>query len=164
MVLGDINGIVKPANGVITNGGTRQPIAKSSTLLAKFIDAQRELECYKNGMPVIVDGQTLSIAAVTAAARYHASVNLDRSSTIKERVFKSRSIISEKVESGASVYGLSTGFGGSADSRTDQPLLLGHALLQHQHIGILPSSTNPLDVLPLLEPLSSTCMPESWVR
>jgi phenylalanine ammonia-lyase len=67
----------------------------------------------RNGMPVIVDGQTLSIAAVTAAARYHASVNLDRSSTIKERVFKSRSIISEKVESGASVYGLSTGFGGS---------------------------------------------------
>jgi hypothetical protein len=47
MVLGDINGIVKPANGVITNGGTRQPSAKSSTVLAKFIDAQRELECYK---------------------------------------------------------------------------------------------------------------------
>lgn len=51
-----------------------------------------------------------------------------------------------------------------ADTRTDQPLLLGHALLQHQHIGVLPSSSEPLDVLPLLNASTSTSMPESWVR
>jgi hypothetical protein len=52
----------------------------------------------------------------------------------------------------------------TADTRTDQPLLLGHALLQHQHIGVTPSSTQPLDVLPLTDPTTSTVMPESWVR
>lgn len=62
-----------------------------------------------------VDGQTLSIAAVTAAARYNASVVLDGSESIKAQVVKSRGVISEKVESGASVYGLSTGFGGSGE-------------------------------------------------
>lgn len=38
-------------------------------------------------------------------------------------------------------------------------------MLQHQHSGILPSSTSkPLDALPLLDPIASTSMPESWVR
>jgi phenylalanine ammonia-lyase len=67
----------------------------------------------RNGKSVKVDGHTLSIAAVTAAARYNAVVDLDQSPLTKEQVAKSRAVIASKVESGASVYGLSTGFGGS---------------------------------------------------
>ena len=53
----------------------------------------------------------------------------------------------------------------AADTRTSDPLALGHALLQHQHVGVLPSqTTEALPALPLLDPLSSTSMPESWVR
>ena len=117
---------------------------------------------------------------MAATARYHATIELDTSPHIQERMRKSRSVIAKKVESGASVYGLSTGFGGSgsffidphlrkclihsiADTRTDQPLVLGHALLQHQHIGILPTSTDPPQVLPLQD-ANSTSMPEAWVR
>ncbi|KAL0956508.1 hypothetical protein HGRIS_002649 [Hohenbuehelia grisea] len=140
------------------------PASTSTTLLDKFVASYRELEGYQNGTPVVVDGQTLSLAAVTAAARHHASVQLDGSSHVKEKIAKSRKVIADKVESGASVYGLSTGFGGSADTRTDQPLSLGHALLQHQHIGVLPSAAKPLDALPLSDPSSSTAMPEAWVR
>ncbi|KAF5367517.1 hypothetical protein D9758_003626 [Tetrapyrgos nigripes] len=141
-------------------------MSSSPTLLAKFIQSHKQLDSYRNGEETVkVDGQTLSIAAVTAAARYNAPVELDNSPHIKDRVTKSRAVISKKVEGGASVYGLSTGFGGSADTRTDKPLLLGKALLQHQHIGVLPSSdTKPLDALPLLDPGSSSTMPESWVR
>lgn len=135
-----------------------------STLLSRFIESYNELQSYKSGKAVKVDGRTLSVAAVTAAARYHASVELDDCPTARARLAKSRKVITDKVESGTSVYGLSTGFGGSADTRTDQPLLLGHALLQHQHMGVLPSSSQALDVLPLLDPNSSTTMPESWVR
>jgi phenylalanine ammonia-lyase len=52
-----------------------------------------------------------------------------------------------------------------ANTRTGDTVALGHALLQHLHVGVLPSSTSKtLDVLPLLDPLSSTSMPESWVR
>lgn len=154
-------------NAVIPNGTSATKTSstpQSTTLLTKFVDSYKELEAYKNGMPVTVDGQTLSIAAVTAASRFHASVTLDGSPEIKERITKSRKVISDKVDSGTSVYGVSTGFGGSAGTRTNQPLLLGQALLQHQHSGVLPSSTKPLDALPLLDPLSSTSMPESWVR
>ena len=58
----------------------------------------------------------------------------------------------------------------AADTRTNQHVTLGLALLQHQHIGILSgdlhnatnetSSTSPI---PLLPP-HSTCMPSPWVR
>ena len=110
-------------------------LAPESTLLYKFLQSQRELESYRfayhsppsltvlpaetrpqyrtGEKPVTIDGYNLSIAAVTAAARYSASVNLDHSPRVKSLVAKSRAVIAEKVESGASVYGLSTGFGGS---------------------------------------------------
>ncbi|KAG6857204.1 hypothetical protein H0H87_008270 [Tephrocybe sp. NHM501043] len=81
----------------------------------------------------------------------------------RSRMDKSRDVITTKVDAGTSVYGVSTGFGGSADTRTDKPLVLGNALLQLLQSGVLPSSTTPLDVLPLLD-TSSTSMPESWVR
>jgi hypothetical protein len=89
------------------------------------------------------------------------------------------------MDAGKSVYGVSTGYGGSgeyrplefngslsrtanlsvsyaADTRTDDPLRLGSALLQHQHYGVI--STEEGDSLPLLDPLNHTSMPESWVR
>ncbi|KAL0574963.1 transmembrane protein [Marasmius crinis-equi] len=144
---------------------TAPSLSSHSPLLAKFLESHRELESYRAGRAhVKVDGHNLSIAAVAAAARYSTQVELDNSPHVKSSVAKSRAVIADKVESGASVYGLSTGFGGSADTRTDQPLLLGKALLQHQHTGVLPSSTKPLQVLPLQDPVASTSMPESWVR
>ncbi len=63
-----------------------------------------------------VDGHTLSIAAVTAAARYNATVDLDASPQVKAGVMKSRAVIADKVDNGTSVYGVSTGFGGSGMS------------------------------------------------
>ncbi|KAH9485448.1 Phenylalanine ammonia-lyase [Psilocybe cubensis] len=133
------------------------------TLLSKFIEAHKDLIKYRTHT-VKVDGQTLTTSAVVAAARHSASVKLDDSKKVKERVDKSRQVVVDKVATGVSIYGLSTGFGGSADTRTDQPLMLGHALLQHQHMGITPVSGNPPVVLPLQDPSTSTTMPESWVR
>ena len=63
--------------------------------------------------PVKVDGHTLSVAAIVAAARHAAPIRLDDSKRTKDRVEKSRQVVVDKVESGASIYGLSTGFGGS---------------------------------------------------
>ncbi|KAF5383479.1 hypothetical protein D9757_006119 [Collybiopsis confluens] len=156
------DGIVKLHNKI-----PMKPMMKSIPaelpLLHSFIDSIAELEDYRCGKNVTVDGKTLSIAAIVAASRYHASVELDHSPKTKEKVDKSRNAISDKIDNGISVYGVSTGFGGSADTRTDSPLVLGHALLQMQHAGVLPSSTQVLDALPLLDPMGSV-MPEAWVR
>lgn len=67
----------------------------------------------RNGKSITIDGHTLSIPAVAAAARYNAHVTLDSSDSIKEKIKASRAVIDEKVASGTSIYGVSTGFGGS---------------------------------------------------
>lgn len=134
-------------------------------LPASTISPSLPYHSYRNGEPIVLNGHDLSVAAVAAASRHNARVCLDNSVETRDRLNKSRSVIVDKVNSETSVYGVSTGFGGSADTRTDNPILLGNALLQHQHVGILPSSTDcPLPTLPLLDPLNSSAMPESWVR
>jgi len=135
-----------------------------SNLLSTFLEHFHELDAYKHGNAVVVDGHSLSIPALVAVARHNAQIVLDDSPEIKAGIQKSRDVIVGKVEASQSVYGVSTGFGGSADTRTPNTLALGSALLQHQHAGILPSSTDILSSLPLLDPLASTSMPESWVR
>ncbi|KAF8920770.1 phenylalanine ammonia-lyase [Mucidula mucida] len=149
------------------NGASARPfkaVHLHSDMLSQFVKQHLELESYKNGCVIDVDGYSLSIPAVAAAARYNAPVALRESSSIKTRIEKSRAVIVDKVEGNKSIYGVSTGFGGSADTRTSDTTSLGNALLQHQQSGILPSTTNVLSVLPLLDPLASTSMPESWVR
>ncbi|KAG7449657.1 phenylalanine ammonia-lyase [Guyanagaster necrorhizus] len=154
---------ITPVNTIAEGSILASPLP-AITLFSKFVQSFKELESYKNGKSVTIDGQTLSIAAITAASRYQASAQLTQSAEVKKRVEKSRTAIADKVDNGISIYGVSTGFGGSADTRTNLPLVLGHSLLQMQHSGVLPSSTKPLDALPLLDPMGSTTMPESWVR
>jgi phenylalanine ammonia-lyase len=78
--------------------------------------------------------------------------------------------------------GVNTGFGGSADTRTDAVEELQESLLQMLQFGII-SEPRPVKVidssanqnqditqyfsqsaLPLNDPVAATCMPESWVR
>ncbi|KAJ7072252.1 L-Aspartase-like protein [Mycena amicta] len=165
MVVNDNTLSVLPS-GLERNGTllTQPPLpAGPQTMVSTFLAAQLELDAYRAGKRVVqVDGETLSIAAVTAAAR-HLDVQVHLSIDCTERVAKSRAVITDKVAKGISTYGLNTGFGGSADTRTDNPILLGHALLQHQHTGVLPSSQDAPRVLSLLDPNSNT-MPEAWIR
>ncbi|KZT23553.1 phenylalanine ammonia-lyase [Neolentinus lepideus HHB14362 ss-1] len=162
----DANGAGQHSNGHSTNdhANGRMLPAKGSGLLPKFIHAFYEFEYYRNGKAVQLNGHSLSIPAVVASARYHAPVTLDYSPAVQECVAKSRNVIVEKVNNSTSVYGVSTGFGGSADTRTNDTLALGSALLQHQQSGVLPSSMNALSALPLSDPLTTTSMPEAWVR
>lgn len=75
----------------------------------------------RNGEPVVVDGQSLSVAAITSAARYGARVTLDGSSQIQERVAASQLALRSKIDNNTSVYGVSTGFGGSGKSAEHNP-------------------------------------------
>ncbi|TRM69124.1 L-Aspartase-like protein [Schizophyllum amplum] len=141
--------------------------SRSSSLLSQwYAHNVAEVESYKNGKAVVVDGESLSIAAVSATARHGAPVQLSNSRHVRRRVEKSLAVVSDKVDNGISVYGVTTGFGGSADTRTDAPQVLGHALLQMQHIGVLPSQPSRIPrSLPLsADPLAANSMPEAWVR
>jgi phenylalanine ammonia-lyase len=119
---------------------------QTTPLLSKFIEAQSEIWKHKYVIlifslfiisvnftfrthhPVKVDGHTLSVAAIVAAARHAAPIRLDDCKRTKDRVEKSRRVVIDKVESGASVYGLSTGFGGSGMSYFCLPVIPCHSI------------------------------------
>lgn len=70
----------------------------------------------RNGKPVVLNGQSLTVAGVVGVARYGALVALDDAPEIRERMAKSRSVLVGKVQGAKSVYGVSTGLGGSGTS------------------------------------------------
>jgi phenylalanine ammonia-lyase len=125
-------------NGHINGTWTHPSVTNVTTtnapapLLAKFVDGYKELASYKyvqrytqkeakltifgrNGKAVTIDGHTLSIAAITAAARFNGQVELTGSLVTRQNVQKTRTVIDAKVASGTSIYGVSTGFGGSGN-------------------------------------------------
>ncbi|KIJ53823.1 hypothetical protein M422DRAFT_242086 [Sphaerobolus stellatus SS14] len=110
-----------------------------------------------------MDGKSLTIGGLTAASRYGVKAVLDNDSIFHEQVYESRKTLLNKIDNGISVYGVNTGFGASADTRTRDYINLGNALLQTQNCGILPTS-RVQSVLPLSSPLASLSMPEAWVR
>lgn len=72
---------------------------------------------FRAGQPVELDGTTLSLPAIVAVARYGAPAKLSSSKAVKDRVKKSRAAIEQKLDSRMSIYGISTGFGGSGKRR-----------------------------------------------
>ncbi|EIW80706.1 phenylalanine ammonia-lyase [Coniophora puteana RWD-64-598 SS2] len=156
-------------------------VSTSSTpsVVDAYIQDVRESQLYANGKPVVLNGQSLTLPALAYAARRpRTRIALSADPSVRSGVEASRAVIQSKVDRNVSVYGVTTGFGGSADTRTDDAIALGAALLQHQHGGvILPnwrdscsedSSSEDADEsdepLPLNDPVSGTTMPESWVR
>src|ERR1700691_3065019 len=92
------------------------------TLLA-FMDAHI-CDCLSAGNVITVDGQTLSIPAVVAAARYpwplsktdgKEQITLSTNPDVRREVQKSRDVIDAKVKAGKSIYGVTTGVGGSGE-------------------------------------------------
>lgn len=65
---------------------------------------------------IVIDGKNLSIPAVIAASRYGVHIKLDSSPAVQRRVKESVNVVKEKLTSGRSLYGISTGFGGSGKS------------------------------------------------
>ncbi|PWN99527.1 putative phenylalanine ammonia-lyase [Tilletiopsis washingtonensis] len=112
----------------------------------------------------LVDGATLSVGDVVAVSRYAATPELDNSPEVRRRVQASIDVLDRMLKSGESVYGVATGFGGSADTRTTQFAALQISLVSGLQIGILPvpGHVDASGALPLSdEPLSQ---PEAWVR
>lgn len=147
-------------------------IAKNTPLLDTFLHFHAQATQYRSGKAILVDGHNLTIPAVFIAARYSPHVTLPQDPCLQESVEYCRRFLLEKIAAGKSIYGISTGFGGSADTRSDKHDTLGLALIQHQHIGVLPSTlTNGMkeednynDGPRLLQTQMSTSMPSSWVR
>ncbi|GME49199.1 Phenylalanine ammonia-lyase protein [Neofusicoccum parvum] len=118
-----------------------------------------------------LDGESLGVADLVAAAKYGAKPVLDKSSHIVDRVGKSVEMLQRHLDRGDLVYGVNTGYGGSADTRTNDVYSLQLALVQHQQCGILSSidTSRPFlgaqqGALHQAEEHGTLSMPTSWVK
>jgi len=84
--------------------------------------------------PVTIDGHNLTIGDVVAIARHGAKAKIaDSVVPVVEA-----SVAFKESKKHMSIYGVTTGFGGSADTRTSDTEALQISLLEHQLCGFLP--------------------------
>ncbi|TEY43706.1 hypothetical protein BOTCAL_0362g00100 [Botryotinia calthae] len=123
------------------------------------------MESNQNSPGVAVDGKSLDPAIVVAVARYGRSAYLTAKAL--QIMQESITVVQRALDQGKAVYGVNTGFGGSADTRILETDSIQSTIVRELHCGILeiPETLKHLSALPPL-PLSDapTCMPESWVR
>ncbi|MCJ1452357.1 hypothetical protein MMC28_002700 [Mycoblastus sanguinarius] len=117
-----------------------------------------------NKRPVYIDSDDISIASVVAVSKYGAQVELEDISSTINRINQSVEFLSQRLIEGHSLYGVTTGFGGSADLRTNRTEALQQALTQHQHSGILPVAKQAISIHAALRNGGTEFMPETWVR
>ncbi|KAL3467135.1 L-Aspartase-like protein [Aspergillus heterothallicus] len=108
-----------------------------------------------------LDGTKLDIPSVVAVAHHHCIPKITKDPVILDRIDTSIRILKDHLDNGYSVYGVNTGFGGSADSRTDKVVALQSALLQLTQAGVLVESDKDDESR---TQLASHAMPDSWVR
>ncbi|TVY85103.1 Phenylalanine aminomutase (L-beta-phenylalanine forming), partial [Lachnellula suecica] len=112
-----------------------------------------------------IDGTALDIPQVIAVAKYGCIPRLTQSQALADKVNASVNVLMGHLKDGHFVYGVNTGFGGSADSRTDRPVALQAALLQLTQAGIL-TQTDKEDATGYSEKsnITTLAMPPAWVR
>ncbi|WYZ35576.1 hypothetical protein EsH8_X_000223 [Colletotrichum jinshuiense] len=114
------------------------------------------------GAEVALDGDHLDIATVVAVARHGLVPHIKNDPALKRRINQSIQVLDHHIENGWVVYGVNTGFGGSADSRTEQLKKLQVSLLQHTQSAIITSSD--LGYGQVDRDGQSHVIPSAWVK
>ncbi|KAK0737766.1 L-Aspartase-like protein [Schizothecium vesticola] len=110
-----------------------------------------------------VDGQSLTIADVIAVSCHRTQARLSDEPSVQQQVQDSVDFLQKKLADGTVIYGVTTGFGGSADTRTRDYERLQSAAIQHLNVGVLlevDKGQTPLDN----ELLRSHALPPPIVR
>ncbi|KAJ4328198.1 hypothetical protein N0V84_001400 [Fusarium piperis] len=136
---------------------------KTSTHAESTLDIWRRLQSLKDGKDkVILDGDNLDIASLIAVARYGVKPEISTDDRLARRIALGVDALAEYLSHEYVVYGVNTGFGGSADVRTDDWLENQIGVLQHTQSAIItifdknPGSNSERD--------PSHVMPPEWVR
>ncbi|KAG9256906.1 L-Aspartase-like protein [Emericellopsis atlantica] len=137
--------------------------AKTAEHANSTLSLWRNLQSIKKSLkPVVLDGTALTIPDVIAVARHAVQPSISRDEELAKRLQRSVECLSAYLAKETVVYGVNTGFGGSADVRTDDMLDLQIGLLQHQNCAIV--SPHDKDVNNNAERLPSDVMQPEWVR
>ncbi|KAE8452585.1 hypothetical protein EG329_013844 [Mollisiaceae sp. DMI_Dod_QoI] len=115
-------------------------------------------------------GDSLTIPSLVAVSKCNAVASLDNLPRhIRAQIDESVKFLMESLANGHSVYGVTTGFGGSANTNTSSTNALQVALLQMQLCAVLPVSDNGTSssyqgTTSDWNAIAKLSMPEEWVR
>ncbi|KAF1912204.1 L-Aspartase-like protein [Ampelomyces quisqualis] len=127
--------------------------------LAIVLNAAERLEKHLQGQPWEIDGNTLQIADVVASAFHDRVPEITDREDVIQNLQDSVAVLMDHLAKGNYVYGVNTGFGGSADSRTTEVVSLQAALMQLTQAGVLTKKYR--DGKPQRP---DEAMPSAWVR
>ncbi|KAL4892225.1 L-Aspartase-like protein [Aspergillus ambiguus] len=137
-------------------------IPTATTHLATACRTWNKVQELKSQKNISLDGNSLDIASVVAVAYHECIPGLSSDPHVIESITSSVEVLMDHLDHGYCVYGVNTGFGGSADSRTDRASALQAALLQLTQAGILVSADKAGEVGPSSP--GPHAMPAPWVR
>lgn len=111
---------------------------------------------------IVLDGNNLDIGSIIAVARHGAMPTISNDQELAKQLDLSVDTLAGYLTHNYVVYGVNTGFGGSADTRTDQLIDLQTHLLQFIQSGIITAADK--DPANNWEREPSRVMPPSWIR
>lgn len=115
------------------------PPSASAEMIHTLMSLQTWLGSYLalTGSKLIrLDGNNLSISGLVAVAR-GAQVEISHDPVVATKMKTSIDLLAQRLREGWTIYGVNTGFGGSADARTDEYNGLQFSALQHTQCGII---------------------------
>ncbi|KAL4781972.1 phenylalanine ammonia-lyase [Aspergillus varians] len=116
------------------------------------------------GEEIQVNGEELEVAAVVAVAQHGSVPKLTEDTVVLRRMDDSVTVLMDQLQKKYHVYGVNTGFGGSADSRTDSTVALQAALLQLTQAGVLVGEDKSTGGSRKSDFVGPHAMPPSWAR
>lgn len=137
--------------------------SKATVHVTSTVNAWRRLQELKSGKThIVLDGDNLDIPSLIAVARYGVKPEISKDEGLAKRLELSVEALANYLSKDWVVYGVNTGFGGSADVRTDDWIENQIGVLQHTQSAIITS----LDKAPGLnsEREAPHVMPPEWVR
>ncbi|KAI1095694.1 phenylalanine and histidine ammonia-lyase [Rostrohypoxylon terebratum] len=115
---------------------------------------------------ILLTGKTLTIADIVSIARHNTNTNIG--ADVFRSMESSFSILNERLQNGDIIYGVNTGFGGTADVRTKRVSELQQMLTRELHYGILPPGSRdycgPLQESSLDSGIDAPYLPRHWAR
>ncbi|KAK0701148.1 L-Aspartase-like protein [Apiosordaria backusii] len=122
---------------MITNGSSHSKKPETTHASGVFAEWQRLRNKLWEKGEISVDGNRLTVADVVAVSLHDAKARLTDDEKILKQVEESVAYLARQLEAGHTIYGVNTGFGGSADTRTQDFERLQSAAIQHLNVGIL---------------------------
>ncbi|KAF9070284.1 L-Aspartase-like protein [Rhodocollybia butyracea] len=103
------------------------------------------------GDSVLIDGNSLDIAGVIAVSRRGSVPKLSDDKEVFLRVNRATIAVQDRLSEGSSLYGVTTGVGASAFTRTNKVEELQRALVTKNLNGILPITSTSVDMQMVLD-------------